>query len=127
MKRQESTEDYLERILILKKRIGQVRSIDVVNDMGFTKPSVSVAMKNLREKGLITMDTDGYITLTHEGHSIAAEIYERHTILTDALMALGVSEEVAKEDACRMEHDMSQETFRRIKMHFGSKKEAKDI
>lgn len=117
MRRQQSTEDYLETILILKNRLGMVRSIDIVNDMGFTKPSVSIAMKNLREKGFILMDSDGYIMLTDSGRGIAECVYERHTVLTKALIAIGVSEETAKEDACRVEHDISSETFDRIKAH----------
>ena len=115
LKRQESKEDYLETILVLKNRLGLVRSIDIVNEMGFTKPSVSVAMKNLREKELITMDDDGYITLTEKGKKIASCVYERHLILTKAFIALGISEETAKEDACRVEHDLSDETFGKIK------------
>lgn len=122
MKRQESTEDYLETILILKERLGIVRSIDIVNEMGFTKPSVSVAMKNLREKGCITVDTNGYITLTDKGGQLAAHVYERHLILTQALMAIGVSETAAKQDACRIEHDISEETFEQIKAHLGKHK-----
>ncbi|MEG1846894.1 MAG: metal-dependent transcriptional regulator [Lachnospiraceae bacterium] len=118
MKRQESKEDYLETILILKNRISRVRSIDIVNEMGFTKPSVSVGMKNLREGGFITMDKEGYIALTTEGLQVAECVYERHTILTKALIYLGVSEEIAKADACRIEHDISVETFDRIKQHF---------
>ena len=117
MRRQQSTEDYLETILMLKNRLGMVRSIDIVNDMGFTKPSVSIAMKNLREKRLILMDSDGYITLTDSGQGIAERVYERHTVLAKALIAIGVSEETAKEDACRVEHDISSETFDRIKAH----------
>lgn len=116
MKRQESKEDYLEMILILKHKLGIVRSIDIVNEMGFTKASISVGMKNLRECGLITMDSDGYITLTEEGLQVAECIYERHTILTKALVAIGVSEKTAKEDACRVEHDISEETFTQIKL-----------
>lgn len=115
MKRQESKEDYLETILVLKNRLGLVRSIDIVNEMGYTKPSVSVAMKNLREKELITMDDDGYINLTQEGQKTASCVYERHLILTKAFIALGISEETAKEDACRVEHDLSDETFGKIK------------
>lgn len=117
MKRQESIEDYLETILVLTNRLGIVRSIDIVNDMGFTKPSVSVAMKNLREKDLIIMDSNGYITLTAEGQRIAECVYERHTVLTEALVAIGVPEEIAKEDACRIEHDIRPETFEKIKKH----------
>lgn len=117
MKRQESKEDYLETILMLKDKLGIVRSIDIVNEMGFSKPSVSIAMKHLREKGFIIMDSDGYITLTDEGKKIAACIYERHLVLTKTLLAIGVSEKTAKEDACRMEHDISVETFDQIKAH----------
>lgn len=125
MKRQESIEDYLETILVLTNRLGIVRSIDIVNDMGFTKPSVSVAMKNLREKSFITMDSNGYITLTDEGQKIAECVYERHTLLTEALIAIGVPEEIAKEDACRIEHDISPETFEKIKNHV--EKHRKDL
>ncbi|MEG2501274.1 MAG: metal-dependent transcriptional regulator [Oscillospiraceae bacterium] len=115
MKRHESAEDYLETILILRDRLGTVRSIDIVNEMNFTKPSVSIGMKNLREKGCITMDTDGYITLTAQGETIAKCVYERHLVLTKALVAIGVPPEIAKEDACRVEHDISPETFDKIK------------
>lgn len=117
MKRHESAEDYLETILILKDRLGMVRSIDIVNEMGFTKPSVSVGMKNLREKNCITMNKDGYISLTSAGEEIAKCVYERHLLLTKALVAIGVSEETAKEDACRVEHDISAETFDKIKAY----------
>ncbi len=122
MKRQESTEDYLETILILKNRIGVLRSIDIVNDMHFTKPSVSVAMKNLREKGFISIDKEGYITLTDEGMQIASGVYERHTVLTQALIAIGVSPETARQDACRIEHDISAETFDKIKQHLSKQR-----
>lgn len=115
MKRQESKENYLETILMLKNKLGAVRSIDIVNDMGFTKPSVSIGMKNLREGGFIVMDNDGYITLTPEGLALAQRVYERHTVLTNALIYIGVSEETAREDACRVEHDISEETFCKIK------------
>lgn len=117
MKRQESTENYLETILILKSKLGAVRSIDIVNEMGFSKPSVSVAMKHLREKGCIVVDADGCIELTDEGNAAAAGVYERHTVLTEALIALGVSEQTARADACRVEHDISAETFDKIKEH----------
>lgn len=115
MKRQESKEDYLEKILMLQQTNGSVRSIDVAGIMGFSKPSVSVAMKNLREQDLIETDNNGYITLTESGMLIAERVYERHTILSKALMLLGVSEKTAKEDACRVEHDISEETFEKIK------------
>ena len=111
----ESLEDYLETILMLQKSKGLVRSIDIANVMNFTKPSVSVAMKNLREKGYITMASDGYITLTESGKMRAECVLERHTILADLLIRIGVSEETAKEDACKVEHDLSEESFEAIK------------
>lgn len=115
MKSQESMEDYLETILILSSKLSYVRSIDIVNEMGYSKPSVSVAMKKLRRDNLIEMDENSYIYLTNKGKIIAENIYERHNILTKALILIGVSEEVAKKDACRMEHDISEETFIKIK------------
>ena len=116
----QSGEDYLEAILILQQERGKVRSIDVAQKLGFSKPSVSVAMKRLREKELITVDDGGLIELTEEGRALAENIYERHVILTKALMSLGVPEDIASEDACRIEHYISQETFDRIKDHFYS-------
>jgi len=116
-KSEESMEDYLEAILVLRNKKNKVRSIDIVGELGFTKPSVSVAMKGLREKNLITMDEVGYITLTAEGLAIAERTLERHTLLSDWLIRLGVSEEVAREDACRIEHDISEETFAVLKKH----------
>lgn len=113
----ESAEDYLEAILILRERQGAVRSIDVVHQLELTKPSVSVAMKRFRENGYIEMDADGFITLLPPGEEIAQRIYGRHKLLTRFLMALGVSEEVAAADACKMEHDLSDETFEKIKAH----------
>lgn len=111
----ESIEDYLETILLLQKRMGQVRSIDIANEMNFSKPSVSVAMKNLREKQYITMADSGYITLTESGRRRAEGVLERHTILSDWLISIGVSRETALEDACRIEHDLSEESFDAIK------------
>lgn len=111
----ESGEDYLERILILKERNGQVRSIDIAIDMGFSKPSVSIAMKKLRENGYITIDENGLISLTKDGYEIASSIYERHQVLTDLFISLGVNEDIAKKDACKIEHDISEETFQAIK------------
>lgn len=111
----ESQEDYLETILLLQKRLGQVRSIDIANEMNFTKPSVSIAMKNLREKAYITVSENGYITLTESGQKRAENVLERHTILSDWLISLGVSRETALEDACRVEHDLSEESFEAIK------------
>lgn len=116
-KSEESMEDYLETILMLTNKKGKVRSIDIVNELGYTKASVSIAMKGLREKKLITMDEVGYITLTNEGLSIAEKIYERHTLLSDWLIRLGVNESVAREDACRIEHDISEETFNILKKY----------
>ena len=112
---QESAEDYLETILILHNRKGSVRSIDIVNEMNFSKPSVSVAMKNLREKRHILMDSDGLITLTESGMDIAQRIYERHLLISQLLMQIGVDAETAREEACRIEHDISQDTFDKIK------------
>ena len=118
----ESLEDYLETILMLQKSRGQVRSIDIANEMNFTKPSVSVAMKNLREKGYITMDSTGYITLTEVGRQRAEDVLERHTILADLLMRIGVSKETALADACKVEHDLSEESFEAIKRALRSSK-----
>ena len=112
-----SAEDYLETILILYNRKGMVRSIDVAHEMGFSKPSVSVAMRNLREQECITVSPEGYITLLPKGQEIAERIYERHTVFTNLLTALGVPEEIAVEDACRIEHVISEETFSAIKAH----------
>ena len=110
-----SAEDYLETILLLSKKTGAVRSIDIVDQMGFSKPSVSVAMKKLRENNLIHMDEDGYITLTEDGETAAAQIYERHSVLYDFLVSIGVSQKQAAADACRIEHVLSEDTFLAIK------------
>ncbi|NLU53783.1 MAG: metal-dependent transcriptional regulator [Clostridiaceae bacterium] len=114
MKIQESAENYLETILILLRRNGNVRSIDIANEMGFSKPSISNAMKQFRENGYIVIDDSGHITLTETGLAIAERTYHRHKLLTRYLMALGVSEETAKEDACKIEHYISEETFNKI-------------
>ena len=111
----QSAEDYLETILILHERNGSVRSIDIVNELGFTKPSVSVAMKKLRENGYIRTGRDGCITLTEQGQAVADRIYERHRVLTCVLTAIGVDEETAAADACKIEHDLSDRTFDKIK------------
>lgn len=111
----ESLEDYLETILFLQKKIGQVRSIDIANEMNFSKASVSVAMKNLREKKYITMADTGYITLTDSGRQLAESVLERHTLFSNWLMRLGVNKETALEDACKIEHDLSEESFEAIK------------
>lgn len=115
MKIQESAENYLETILILKNKNGAVRSIDIANELGFSKPSVSVAMKNLRENGYIEVDSSGYITLLDSGRKIAEKIYERHTTLLKWLVSLGVDAKTAAEDACRIEHIISSESFEAIK------------
>ena len=113
----ESAEDYLEAILILRERQGTVRSIDVVHHLALTKPSVSVAMKRFRENGYIQMDNDGFITLLPPGEEIAQRIYGRHKLLTQFLVKLGVSEEAAAADACKMEHDLSEESYQKIIEH----------
>ena len=115
MQLHESSEDYLETIYILRKRNGRVRSIDIVNEMGFSKPSVSVAMKRLKENDYIEKDDDGTITLTETGEAIAWKVYSHHALLTEFLEHLGVSSENAAADACKMEHDLSEETFDRIR------------
>ncbi|MDO5061627.1 MAG: metal-dependent transcriptional regulator [Peptostreptococcaceae bacterium] len=117
MKIQESAENYLETILILKLRNGYVRSIDVANELSFSKPSVSNAMKSLRQKNLIRMDNGGLIELTEEGHKIAQSVYERHVLIGEYLIAIGVTPDVAMADACRIEHVISEETFEKLKEH----------
>ena len=117
MKIHESAENYLEAILMVKEEKGAVRSIDIVRHMDFSKPSVSRAMSLLRENGYITMDREGYIELTPSGYEIASRIYERHRLLTQWLIRLGVSPQGAADDACRLEHDMSAETFQKLKDH----------
>lgn len=117
MKIHESVENYLETILILSLSGNKVRSIDIVNELEYSKPSVSVAMKNLREKGYIVMDTGGYITLTESGREIAQRMYNRHILISDWLIYLGVDKETAVSDACKMEHSMSEQSFMAIKNH----------
>lgn len=121
----ESKENYLETILVLAKRNGNVRSVDIAAEMDFSKPSVSVAMKNLREDGCIEVDKNGYITLTQTGMEIAERVYERHVLFTGWLTDMGVPAEIASEDACRIEHVISAESFEAIKnfvtKHGGSK------
>lgn len=111
----ESAENYLETILILSKKLPVVRSVDIANELGFKKSSVSIAMKNLREKNHITVTDAGFIYLTESGKEIAEMIYERHELLTSWLVGLGVPEEIASEDACKVEHVISKETFQAIK------------
>lgn len=117
MKIQESAEDYLETILMLSLSQPYVRSIDIANKMGFSKPSVSVAMRNLRNNGYINVDDHGHISLAESGLEIAKMIFERHTVITAWLTSLGVNDEIAAEDACRIEHCISKETFTAIKKH----------
>ena len=117
MKKQESAEKKHEAILVLQKRKGLVRSIDIANELSFSKPSVSVAMKNLRMNGYIEVDADGYISLLDKGLEIAEKIYERHTLISSWLIRMGVSPETASEDACRIEHVISAETFEKLKEH----------
>lgn len=114
---QESGEMYLETIYILSKKSSAVRSINVCEYMGYSKPSVSRAVSILKKGGFLEMDSNGYLSLTDAGLEIASKIYERHTTLTDLLVRLGVNEKTAAEDACKMEHDISDETFEAIKRH----------
>lgn len=116
-KSEESMEDYLETIYILRKRLPVVRSIDIATELGYSKPSVSVAMKNLKAKGFVTVSQEGYITFTEEGEALASETFERHTVIRDWLISLGVNPETASEDACKIEHDISRETFQALKKH----------
>lgn len=122
MRIQESAEDYLEAILAIKEEKGMVRSIDVAHWLGYSKPSVSRAVGLLRTNGYLLMDKDGWLTLTEPGMEIAVRIYERHRLLTDWLIQLGVTKEVAATDACRIEHDLSNETFEKLKEHISSLK-----
>ena len=115
MKMQESPEDYLEAIFVLSKELGNVRSIDVANHLGYSKPSISVAMKRLRENGYLHIDDSSHLLLTDAGLSIAQNIYEKHQVLTCFLLSIGVSNETAKKDACRIEHVISDESFEKLK------------
>ena len=122
MKIQESAEDYLESILIISEQKGHVRAIDIVNHLGISKPSVSVYLKNLRENGYVNINEKGHLSLTDAGLKIAEKIYERHKILSSMLISLGVTPETALKDACKIEHDLSDETFEAIKKHYVSSK-----
>lgn len=117
MKIRKAAEDYLEAMLMMQEQHGYIRSTDIAEKLGVTKPSVSYATKRLRENGYITMDKDGRITLTATGMEIASRMYERHKLLTDFLIHLGVDEATAREDACKIEHDISEETFRALCAH----------
>ena len=114
-KSEESVQDYLETILVLSRRLGEVRSIDIANEMHYSKPSVSIAMKNLRNRKYINVSEDGHIHLTEEGRTIAESVYERHAFLSKWLISLGVDPEIAAADACKMEHDISPESFEALK------------
>jgi len=120
MKIQKSSEDYLEAMLMMKEKYGFIRSIDIAEHLGVTKPSVSYTTKRLRESGYITMDADSLITLTETGLEIAERIYRRHKLLTEFFIRLGVDEKTAREDACKVEHDLSEETFAAICRHAGN-------
>jgi len=122
MKILESAENYLETIYMLLKEKGSVRSIDIANELEYSKASVSIAMKNLRENGYILTDGDGYITLTEQGEGIAERMYERHVMLTDWLVTLGVERDIASADACRIEHVISKESFEAVKEHVNKMK-----
>ncbi len=119
MNTNESAENYLETILILSKKLPVVRSVDIANELGFKKSSVSIAMKNLREKKHITVTESGYIYLTDTGKEIAEMIYERHEFLSEWLASLGVDEAIASADACKIEHVISKESFEAIKKYVG--------
>lgn len=114
----ESAENYLETIYMLEKKLGSVRSIDICNELGFSKPTVSVAMKNFLKDGYIEKSGEGFIKLTEKGTSIATKMYERHIIMTEFFTAIGVDEDTALKDACKIEHDLSPKTFECIKNHF---------
>ena len=115
----ESAEDYLEQILMLLEKKGHARSIDIAAGLNVSKPSVSVAMKKLRENGYISMGADNLISLTDRGYAIARKIYDRHQVLTKFLIQIGVPEEIAQEDACKIEHDLSEESFAAIRRQIG--------
>ena len=116
----ESAENYLETILVLSKKLPVVRAVDIANELGYKKSSVSIAMKHLREREHITVSDAGFITLTNSGLHIAEMIFERHEVLTKFLTSIGVEEEIASEDACRLEHVISQESFEALKKHYES-------
>lgn len=117
MKIQQSAEDYFETIYILKKRNGHVRAIDIATELGFSKPTVSVAMKKFRENGFITVDNAGQIELTEEGRAIAEKTYDKHNVIAEALMALGVDRDTAFGDSCKIEHCLSDKSFSAIKAY----------
>jgi DtxR family Mn-dependent transcriptional regulator len=117
MEMRESSEDYLEAILMLRERLGMVRAVHVAEELDFTKASVSIAMKKLRENGYVRLDENGFLLLTPTGEAIAAQVYQRHKVLTDFFISLGVDPAIAAKDACKVEHDLSQETFEKLLAH----------
>ncbi len=119
MKIHASGEDYLEAVLVLQKNIGMVRSVDLARHMGYSKPSISHAVGVLRDGGFLAVDADGYLHLTDTGRKVAEKIYERHCVLTAGLINLGVNPEQAEQDACRMEHVVSDESFQKLREIFG--------
>ena len=121
MKTNESAENYLETIFMLKKKSGYVRSIDVAHKLSFTKASVSVAMKNFREKGYITIDENGFTSLTEAGQNIAEKVYERHNVIATLLISFGVDSETAFQDSCKIEHVISDQSFEKLKQHLSKK------
>lgn len=127
MRHNRSSEDYLETIFVLSKKLPVVRSIDIATELHFSKPSVSVAMKHLRENECIEVSSAGFITLTNKGMEIATSIYERHQVLSEWLISLGVDPEVAVRDACEMEHQISDESFQAMKKFIRSHKVATDV
>ena len=114
----ESTENYMEAILVLQQQNGEVRAVDIAHYFGFSKPTISQYMKQYAQQGLIEVDGNGHITLTDEGRAIAEHIFERHRVITSLFMALGVPEEIARVDACKVEHDLSDVTFQCMKTHY---------
>ena len=114
----ESTENYMEAILVLQQRNGEVRAVDIAHYFGFSKPTISQYMKQYTQQGLVEVDGNGHITLTGEGRAIAEHIFERHQVITAVFTALGVPEEIAREDACKVEHDLSDVTFECMKAHY---------
>lgn len=119
MEIRKSAEDYLEAMLMLKEEKGYIRSVDIADRLNVARPSVSYSVKNLRENGYLSMDKSGFITLSESGMAIAEKIYTRHKVLTKFFVSLGVNEEIAKEDACKVEHDLSDETFDALLKHVG--------
>lgn len=122
MNNKESREDYLERILMLEEKNGKVRAIDIANDMGFSKPSISIALKKLKKDNLISVSIDNIIMLTEEGRKIASMTYEKHKVISSLLIGLGVPEDIAKDDACKVEHGLSEISFQKIKEYYNKGK-----